>query len=96
MDPNFSFFPKSLATSSDQNEAVLDKGKVKALVAAAEIAVASAKNAEARLKEEAVKKCTESVEAKKKAKEALVYLVDVEEKASGKTTNPRKRKASDR
>lgn len=70
--------------------------KVKALLAAAEIAVASAKNAEARLKQEAVNKCIESVDAKKKAKEAFVYLEDVMEKASGKKTNPRKRKAIDR
>ncbi|KAF8089458.1 hypothetical protein N665_0505s0008 [Sinapis alba] len=93
-DPNFSFFPKSLG--NDGSEAVLDMEKAKALVAAAEIAVASAKNAEAQLKEEAVNKCIEAEDAKKKAKEALVYLEDFKEKASGKNTNTRKRKDSDR
>ncbi|XP_018487559.1 uncharacterized protein LOC108858077 [Raphanus sativus] len=94
-DPNFSFFPKSLATSSTQNEAALGMEKAKALVAAAEIAVALAKNVAEKLEEEAVRKSIEAKDAKEKAKEALVYLEDVKDIASGKT-NPRKRKADDR
>ncbi|CAN6886081.1 unnamed protein product [Brassica oleracea] len=95
LDPNnFSFFPKSL--DNDGSGTVLDLQKAKALVAAAEIAVASAKNAAAQLEEEAVNKSIESKDAKEKAKEALEYLEDVKDKASGKKINPRKRKNSDR
>lgn len=68
--------------------------KAKALVAAAEIAVALAKNVAEKLEEEAVRKSIEAKDAKERAKEALVYLEDVKDIAAGKP-NPRKRKASD-
>ncbi|CAH8295465.1 unnamed protein product [Eruca vesicaria subsp. sativa] len=95
VNPNFSFLPKSLATTSDQSgdnddddddddDDDVDLQKAKALVAAAEIVVACTENAAAQLKEEAANKSIEAEEAKKKAKEALEYLENVKEKAEEK------------
>ncbi|CAH2053466.1 unnamed protein product [Thlaspi arvense] len=104
-DPNFSFFPKFHVPASDQSgendddgpEPLLDVQSLKALVAAADIAVVSLRNATVHLKNEAVKKVLAAGIAKMRAKEALGNLQDlVDKQKASENPNPNKRKDSDR